>query len=90
MSRTDRLREYAAMKGPRGENTKENLAYWSNRASENSEKAPRARSSAIKLPEGGTGVGPKRHEGDMRARAKAEKNIAGDTAFMPGVRRGTN
>jgi hypothetical protein len=43
MTRLSRLKEYAAMQGPKGASRDEaNLDYWARRASENSQIAPRA------------------------------------------------
>lgn len=55
--------------GPKGEDTKANLAFWSERASANSYHGPSSRETK------NSRLGP------------ADKNHAGDSSFMPGVRR---
>jgi hypothetical protein len=98
MTRDSRLREYA---NPvrRGNwngaaSDKANLDRWSERASENSKVAPRAKGGAMKLPDTdkmdvhSTADAPRRDkDADARAVAKADKNFAGDVSFMAGVRR---
>ena len=72
MSRQDRLKEYAAEKGPKGAGRdQKNLDYWSDRASKNSYHGSGDKGASD------TGV---------RAEAKADKNDAG-SSFMRGVRR---
>jgi hypothetical protein len=49
-NRLERLREYRQQKGPRGESySMQNLAYWANRASENSNTSHRAKSGPVEL-----------------------------------------
>src|SRR5689334_16227047 len=45
MSSIERLKQYARMEGPAGTSTKENIEFWSARASANSQIAPRAAGS---------------------------------------------
>ena len=96
MSRLERLREYANPgHGPHGEAySKENLNFWSDRASENSKIAPRAKSGEMRLPSTGKRMGtrdtdmkPYRARGDARAAAKADTNVVGDSDYLRGIRR---
>jgi hypothetical protein len=95
MSRQDRVRQYAKpQRGPHGAGrTQANLDYWADRATENSEIAPRA-SRKMNLP--GTGkmgvrssdMGPKvSRKVEARMAATSDMNVAGDDTYMPGVRR---
>jgi hypothetical protein len=60
MSRLSRLKEYAnPMKGPHGAaSSPENLAYWSERASANSQIPPRAKGPVLGGPQGTYGKDP--------------------------------
>lgn len=74
MSRQDRLEELARNRGPKGENTEDNLAYWSRRAERNSYTGgPRK---------------PGADDTGAREEAKSVKNDVG-SSFMPGKRRVT-
>jgi len=95
MSRLERLKEYAAMKGPAGEGRdKDVLDYWAGCAERNSAIAPRAKSE-MHLPSTGkamnlrsTDMKPKAsRNADARAKAMADTNIVGDSGYMRGVRR---
>jgi hypothetical protein len=94
MSRLDRLKEYAAERGPKGASRDQaNLDHWERRASENSKIAPRATNKSMELPSTGevklrpTSMAPSR-KGDARAEAKSDLNFVGSGSFMPKVRRG--
>ena len=84
----------AVMRGPKGEASAErNLDYWSNRASKNSEIAPRASEGPMRLPS--TKVSNRNTEmrpyvsRDARSIAKADKNHdPNGSPFMKNVRRG--
>jgi len=94
MSRLERLKEYARQAGPAGEAySKENLNYWSDRATSNSKIAPRAKGGEMNLPSTGkrmatrdTDMKPYRARGDARAEAKADLNEVG-SSYMRGIRR---
>jgi hypothetical protein len=99
MSRISRLREYSnpanGQPGP-GRDPK-NIEYWSARASENSQIAPRASDGPMKLPSTGksmaarpTDMRPKiAHKIDrlMAGTDPDDKNMVGDSSYMRGVRR---
>lgn len=94
MSRQDRLKDYAAMKGPAGEGRdQKNLDYWADRATANSQCASRA-SRAMDLPSTGkkmatrdTAMGQfEPRSVNARMAGKADKNHAGSN-YMPNVRR---
>jgi hypothetical protein len=96
MSRQDRLKECSnPMHGPQGAGRDQaNIDAWSDRATANSQIAPRASSGKMKLPSTGkamatrdTSMKPYRARGDARAAAKADKNFAGDSSYLPGLRR---
>lgn len=99
MSSIDRLKEYAAMKGPAGEAvSKANLRYWAERATENSDSHKhRAKGGEIKLPDAGgklavhdSDAPPRRNaKADARMVAKDDLNVVGAKNFMPRVRRTT-
>lgn len=97
MSRMERLKEYAAMKGPAGEAySKENLNYWSDRATANSKCPPRAKGGEMNLPSTGKSMATRdtsmkpyssRKSGDaVIDQAKADKNSVG-SSYMRGIRR---
>jgi hypothetical protein len=100
MSRIERLREYRAMKGPAGESSsKENLRYWSERATANSDSyRHRAKSGEISLPDlggdhattdrGGAMSGVGRIEAAHRE-VRRDRNYVG-SSYMRGVRRTTS
>jgi hypothetical protein len=98
MSRLSRLKEYAnPMKGPHGSGRDEkNIAYWSNRASENSDGADhRGYDGPMKLPSTGkrtelrdTATAPREaRKADARMVAKADTNTTGDSPYLRGIRR---
>lgn len=95
MSRQDRLKEYATMKGPAGEaSSKKNLDYWADCATQNSQIAPRASDGPMRLPSTGkmnardTDKVPFRSRSvDARMKATQDMNIAGDTSYLPSIRR---
>ena len=98
MSRQERCQEYAKAKGPHGASRdQKNLDHWADRATQNSEPAPRA-SSKMDLASTGkrtalrdTGAAPFRSRSvDARMVAKEDMNIADDefdTSYLPGIRR---
>jgi hypothetical protein len=98
MSSVDRIRnEYSnPTRGPSGIGSdKKNLAYFSDRASENSKIAPRARGGEVRLPD--TGGKPSlpdtnhKHAGnDPYPAAKRDLNSTGDSPYMKGIRRTVN
>ena|SRR5258708_29066355 len=98
MSRLDRLKEYSnPMRGQPGAGRDEkNLEYWADRAKENSRLAPRASDGEMKLPSTGkrtdlrdTAAAPRQsRNADARAVAKRDLNIAGDSQYLRGIRRG--
>ncbi|MCK1480485.1 hypothetical protein IVB27_38575 [Bradyrhizobium sp. 197] len=97
MSRVERVKEYAnpsCREHWNGEATTKNLARWSERASANSAKAPRASKGEMKLPETDnialhdTASKPRTTaEIDKRMVGKDDLNSDGGSSFMPGVRR---
>lgn len=90
MTRQSRLKDYKAMRGPKGESTSANINYWSERASENSKLAPRAKRN-MKLPSTGEmqlGETDRKPEPHTRDKAMDDLNFEGDSAFMKSVRRG--
>jgi hypothetical protein len=98
MSRLDRLKEYSnPMRGQPGAGRDEkNLEYWADRAKENSRLAPRSIDKPIELPSTGkkqdlrsTASKPREsRDADARAVAKRDLNIAGDSQYLRGIRRG--
>lgn len=89
MSRMQRLRDYKTEKGPKGESTMRNINYWSNRATENSQLAPRAKKT-MDLPSTGEmklSNSAEPYVADPRREAKADLNFEGSKTFMPRVRR---
>ena len=101
MSSVDRLKEYA--KPLRKENwqgagrAQANIGRWSDRATEQSQIAPRASGGEVKLPDTGkqtalrdTAMSPRAaRNADARMVAKDDKNFVGDSSYMAGVRRQT-
>jgi hypothetical protein len=95
MSRLDRLKEYSNPRhGPQGAGRDhKNLDYWSGRAEANSEIAPRASDGPMHLPSTkmslrDTEMGPKvSRKVDARARAMADTNVSGGSAYLRGIRR---
>jgi hypothetical protein len=97
MGRRERLKEYANPVAKRnwvGESCdKANLDRWSERATENSKRAPRARGGEIKLPDTDvslhdTAAKPRRDKDvDKRAVARADTNTDDGSSFMRGIRR---
>jgi hypothetical protein len=97
--RIDRLKEYA--RPTRRENwqgagrDQGNIDRWSDRASDNSQIAPRAPSGEVKVPDTGkrtelrdTAMSPREaRKADARMVAKEDTNFVGDSSFMAGVRR---
>lgn len=93
VSREDRIAAIRREEGPKGAGRDEaNLKYWSDRATKNSEIAPRASDGEMVLSDKGSRPVVKgryyKSEGiEMRSEAKADKNSAGTSPYMPGVRR---
>jgi hypothetical protein len=95
MSRISRLKEYAdPMRGPHGAgSSEENIRYWQDRATANSQIAPRAKGGEMKLPNTkvtvrDTGMKPKVSRNVDRLMAgKDDPNMVGDSSYMRGVRR---
>jgi hypothetical protein len=96
MTRIDRLKEYAdPTRGPQGAGRDEkNLAYWQDRASENSQIAPRARKGEMKLADTGkkvvtrdTAMKPmEQRKIDRRMAGRDDPNNVGSN-YLPNVRR---
>lgn len=95
MSREDRCKAYAAKpKGLQGGADQASLDQWATRASKNSEIAPRA-SRKLDLPSTGKQTALRDTDGapfrsrsvDARMKAQDDMNIAGDTSYLPTVRR---
>jgi hypothetical protein len=94
VTRTQRLAEYAAQKGPRGAGRDmRNIDYWVGRAHEHSDsyKHRASGSHTVELPNTGihnhdthswANEGP-----EMRERAKRDLNFSGNTSYMRTVRR---
>jgi hypothetical protein len=96
VSRQDRLKkEYSKpLSGWQGAGRDQaNIDRWSDRATENSQLAPRASDGPMKLPSTKvttreTSMKPYRSQADsMRKEALADTNIAGDSPFLRSVRR---
>ena len=100
MSRIDRLKEYAAptRKGNWEGQARDQSAIdrWSDRASENSQLAPRstgmeqaeAHSTGKSMDMRDTAMKPREaRNADARMTAKADTNTAGDSPYLRGVRR---
>jgi hypothetical protein len=95
MSRIERLKEYSRpLDGPHGQSShKGNIDYWSERASANSQIAPRAKDGPMKLPSTKVNVRdssmkPKVSRNVDRLMAgKDDLNHAGDSSYLANVRR---
>jgi hypothetical protein len=97
MSQQDRLKEYAkplrAANWQGAGRDQANIDRWSERATENSQLAPRASKGEMKLPSTkvntrDTSMKPYRSQADsMRKEALADTNIVGDSKYLAGVRR---
>ena len=95
--RQERINGYARAKGPGGEaSDQKNLDYWADRATKNSEVAPRASNGAMKLPSTGkrvdvrdTTMSPKASRNvDARMAAKDDLNHEEEgSSYMRGIRR---
>jgi hypothetical protein len=93
MSREKRLKEYADPMRPEnwcGASTKEYIGRWSDRAHEESDSYKHRAKSNMELPDTFSRQGPDPHtgrSGDQRAQAKADKNTAGQSDYMRGLKR---
>lgn len=90
MSRQSRLRDYKNEVGPKGESTKKNIEFWSNRAHENSDgHRHRASNGPMDLPDTAESAGRvTKPEPHTREKAKADLNNVGETDYYAKVRRG--
>ena len=94
-SREQRLKDYAAQKGPKGEaSSQKNLDYWAGYSTENSKLAPRASDGPMKLSSTkvntrDTSMKPYKSAESMRKEALADIDIVGSSPFMRDVRRTT-
>jgi hypothetical protein len=99
MSRLERLKEYskptraANWDGPGRDQA--NIDRWSERATENSALAPRAKGGEVSLPDTGkwtelrdTAAAPREaRKADARMVAKDDLNTSGDSPYLRGIRR---
>jgi hypothetical protein len=82
-------------KGPGGfSSSKKDLAYWEDRAEQNSLTATRAKGGKVPVHDTGgkvsnrsTSSPPKGFKGDPYAKAHGNTNHAGDSSYMRGIRR---
>jgi hypothetical protein len=96
MSLEKRVKGYAdPTRGPHGAGRdQENLRYWQDRATENSEIGPRASDGEMHLPSTkmgtrDTGMQPYRSRSvdNVMKEAKADLDVTGDSPYMRGIRR---